>query len=222
MKKLLLAASLLVSSVLTSYAQDPEKPTAGKKTFTFGIQGINTFNLTGASVAGGTLLFRYYLSDNLALRVGANYARTANTSIDETASPTITTQKTRTSDFFLVPGAQVSLGDNQRVEPYIGADLLFGLGRSRTETIVEGPGATETITKQGPQTHIGLIPAVGFNWWVVQGLAIGAEFNWGPRWTFVGEGSTTSGGNTTTSKTKSRSSNFTTHGGGLITVTVMF
>jgi hypothetical protein len=244
MKKLIIALSLVIFAS-AAYAQ---KPAAGAKGFTFGVQGINTFALSGNSQAG-TLLFKYYVADALALRVGANYTKTGSktvTDLTTTAGTKETIKNTSGGQFLLALGAQKSLGDGEKLEPYIGADILLGMGKGNgnkddktevTDATKTASGTdvngdfNETEIKFNTTSTIGFVPCVGFNYYFVENFAFGAEFNWGVVHTSQGDNTTTTTGQTngvanptvkTTGKDTFNQSVWNTRGGGNITVTVLF
>lgn len=249
MKKLFIAVSLIASS----FAAFAQKPVAGDKGFTFGVNGLGAFGLGGtnqttASSSGTitpTLLFRYYLADDMAVRAGLNYGRSGKTTTNDLTSTAGTKTETKTGgngQFAITLGIQKSLGSSEKLEPYVGADLLFGVGKvngtlEQTTTVTDATKAggtngdyTKTTNTLASQTRIGILPAVGFNYYFSDKFAFGAEFNWGFVYNNTGTGSskteTKVGTNTTTTTTSgglsTKAGTFGNYGSGLITVSVFF
>ncbi|MEY2828366.1 MAG: hypothetical protein RIQ33_224 [Bacteroidota bacterium] len=228
MKKIFLSACLLASAAV-SMAQMPKK---GDHSFTFGTSGINIISPSTNNHPTGTLLFRHYIKDDMAVRLGVNYGSLSSKTSQAGYIGDSITSSSSSSNFNISLGFQKNFKGTAKLEPYIGADLFVGMGNSKAKsTIVDaGLGSTATIdTKNGATNSFGFIPCVGFNYYITNWLAVGAEFGWG----FVSN-STAAGTNTTTVVTststttmvanspKSSSSGFGTIGSGLITVTVAF
>ena len=205
MKKLFVVLSLVLGTSFVAFAQ---RPVAGAKGFTFGLNApfniLTTESFNSGPAATGTLLFRYYLADDMAARVSINYAKSGSTTTDTSSTNgNETVDKTSTSRFAIQLGIQKSLGEGEKLEPYVGADLMFaktgGKSSSRTETVNASGGGTvgnfsETerngyeifdpttgvsLGYQTPGMQFGLIPVVGFNYYFTENFAIGAEFGWG-------------------------------------------
>lgn len=205
MRKIIIILFLTVLTCNFSHAQENRKPVTGTKAFSFGITGTNPFALAGASQTGN-LLFRYYLTDDISLRLGVALNRSSvsmeenNLTTGPNAGRRIETSSSESLLLFSL-GAQKSLGESERVEPYLAADIIIGRGSSRSRErneivnpVLAGGTAgdyTETETTDQPVTVIGLIPAVGFNYFFLPGLALGAEFAWGMTRAAIGEGSFT-------------------------------
>jgi hypothetical protein len=210
MKNLFLTASLIVFSTFSVFAQDAaeesRRPEAGNVMFTFGISGLLDSPILNNNIGStNTLLFRYYVADGLAARVGISYNRDGSTESD-IVDGVQTVSKNSESGFLLSLGAQKSLGTSARIEPYIGGDLVLGRfassGNVRSEVVNSAdaggtPAGTFTeVDFTGASTMaVGLVPAVGFNYYFAKNFAIGAEFGWGYIY------SSTSGGQATFSAT---------------------
>lgn len=204
MRKFLLTLPLLIIAVI-AYGQ---KPTAGSKGFTFGLSNIfqngNSSITNNGPARTGTLLFRYYLADGLAGRMSLSYSKTG-TKVTDTSSVNGTEEvlKESGSRFAIQLGIQKSLGSAEKIEPYIGADLLFARTGGKYSLMTEvvnasgggQPGNSVLIERNGnrifnsngnftgqyqtPAIQIGIIPALGFNYFFSENFALGAEFGWG-------------------------------------------
>jgi hypothetical protein len=242
MKKLFIVLSL-IATTFAANAQDDFRPTAGKKGFTFGLQ--NVFQNGSSSITStapsktGSLLFKYYIADDLAVRAGINYSHNGTKTTDtlQAGNPTVVT-KNSSSTAGIQLGIQKSFGEG-RLEPYVGADVYFSKtsGKYDQKTTNKNGTSSEVQSKNasnnggvynGPSTNIGLIPVVGFNYYIAKGFAIGAEFGWG----IIHNGqsknatvvTTNSPGTSTTAyyNNQSVSNSWGTKGSGQLQVTVLF
>ncbi|MFA6924213.1 MAG: hypothetical protein WC223_08140 [Bacteroidales bacterium] len=197
MKKFNLFLICFLSAVVI-YAQ---KPTQGYKGFTAGINGlIQNITVNGNASTTGTLLFKYYLADDLALRGGINFGKLSGlydkdgvTFVEYGKTVGDTAQKfggdgihqeTKTckgSQLNFEIGAQKSFGDNEKLEPYMGGALFFGKTfGAKIESTKEAMMSTtppfyspDTILKGDVEKYT-LIPATTF----VFGVKLVAGFNY--------------------------------------------
>ncbi len=222
MKKVFLALIFAATSMV-AFAQ---KPASGDHSFSFGVTGLSNLGVAAPHFTG-TLLFRHYISDNMAARVGLNLSTTSNKY--SAMNDSIKFNSSSTS-WAISLGVQHDFTGTEKLEPYIGVDLVLGGGSSKGDsTWMTGLGTTADTYKGGSTFRFGLVPCVGFNYYFTDWFAIGAEFGYGFTSTSTGEGtytsSFTSGSTTTTisSKTgKSGTSGLGTIGSGMVTVTVAF
>ncbi|MFM2048701.1 MAG: hypothetical protein RI955_1249 [Bacteroidota bacterium] len=228
MKRIILT-SCLIASAMVSMAQMPKE---GDHSFTFGTSGINVIS-PSTTHPTGTLLFRHYLKDDLALRVGVNFNNLSSKTSQMGYKGDSITASSSSSNWALSLGIQKNFKGTAKLEPYIGADLMLGMGSSssKSTTVNSTLGFTTDVdTKNGSTGAFRFIPCVGFNYYFTNWLAIGAEFGWG-----FASSSTKAGTNTTTvtptagsaittvsNTAKTSSAGFNTIGSGLITVTVAF
>jgi hypothetical protein len=201
MKKLFVVLSLVLA---TSFAAFAQRPVAGAKAFTFGLEnpfgGSANVDPIGSASPTGSLLFKYYVSDHIAARFSINYTKSSDKLLD-TAGTVFSGQefeaKTSTSRFAIAVGAQKAFGEGEKLEPYIGADIFFaktsGKYFERTEVVNVNGGTVGdfqevntnayfnpfTSTYVAPTTTFGLAPVVGFNYFFTENFAFGAEFGWG-------------------------------------------
>jgi hypothetical protein len=246
MKKLFTAVVLMLLSV-TAFAQ---RPMAGMKSFQFGISGIDNINVNANYGTTGSLLFRYYLADDLAVRVGINLSTDSDKEEDTTGtviaggpfgngSGVSEETKTSTTDFALQLGVQKALGTGEKLEPYIGADLHFGISNSKetenaeiTDAALAGfaNGDSYEFEDKSSSMYFGVVPVVGFNYYFTENFGVGAEFGWGFLLSSEGYGEGTettniAGTSTTTEFTtgpKSNNSGFGTISSGQVGVVVAF
>lgn len=138
MKKLVLAASMLAAS-FGVFAQD-YKPVAGNVTTELGLSLFGTgfqdqpfSSFQGNFGNNGLMRFRYFLQDQLAVRVGFNYSMFTETNKQtSTASGAIDFKETFKSSLFgLNLGLEKHLTGTDRLSTYVGGDIMLNfLGAS--------------------------------------------------------------------------------------------
>lgn len=146
MKKLI-TLSAFIAFGFSANAQD-YKPTKGTVTTEVSLgngSSINNFELQQITeVTKPSLKFRYFLKDDVALRLGFSATRevkksTPETTIDVTgvlapASPPILTTSFSSQSFFgLNLGIEKHFKGSDRLSTYVGADILIGTSRNFTE-----------------------------------------------------------------------------------------
>lgn len=219
MKKIFVAASLVFAAVAVK-AQD-FKPTAGKVTAEVGVTGLSNLgtNLntsgTNTNYASGTssytspnsqLKFRYFLADQLAVRIGANFGTSSmketKTDSDPT-NPQTGTIKASYSKIMFNLGVEKHFEGSERLSPYVGADLLLSFTNVKeTGTDVNyvsgGYSKGDNYTIKGATNHsaifgapstspytpqvgsgIGLRAVVGADFYFVPKVYLGTEFGLG-------------------------------------------
>jgi hypothetical protein len=229
MKKLIPLLSICFLSVV-AFAQ---KPVEGDMSMTLGLTGLSALNVTTNFGNMSTLLYRYYLADDLALRVRANL--TLNNFKTDFSDTTGAGEHDVTKGHFvgLNLGIQKNMGHSKRLEPYIAGDLTVGFGKTGitdNTTDFSDTISQEILTEPGNSTTVGVIANAGFNYYFTDHFAFGAEFGYGLLYTSTGEGETTftsTTGNTTVTNTShtgsSKSFGLSGTGGlGLIMITVAF
>ena len=125
MKKILLSACLLATTAF-AFAQ---KPAEGDHSLTFGISGINTIGVSTPTPTG-SLLFKHYLKNGLAARVGIFLGTNSSTQNGSAGGDSI---KVSSMSWAVQLGIQRAFKGTARLETYVGADLLVG-GSSKTTT----------------------------------------------------------------------------------------
>lgn len=238
MKKQLLII-LLFSLSLYSYSQ-----LEGQKGFTGGILTKNPSEM-------GTILFKSYLSDGKAIRLGAYFGSVDNTGL---------TMKSYDTDYdndFDIRETTVNSGSllgielgyqsgllretNPKLEPYFGAALAvaYNLG-VKSDVKTEYYDSDEEIIdnryyqivyKEPQQIALTIKGFVGFNYYFTKNLAFGAEYGFGYHFaTKIGEGEieeTTKTSSSTNTNTYKNTKNLTLNAGlqstgALLTFTWLF
>ena len=119
---------------------------------------------------------RYFLSDDMALRLGTHLSF-------NTTSPDPDT-KTRAIEFSIAPGLEKHFAGTNRLSPYVAAELLIGLRSAHAE--MDGPGNSEIEVKGsfGPGDNsnrgfflVGLGAVGGCDFYVAKHLFVGYELS---------------------------------------------
>lgn len=157
----------------------------GSAAFLFTIQGLGTFGIGSPGIGSGSgVLYgagmKYYISDDLALRILLALNNTSTKTTVGTTSVTATGM-----DFGIGVGAEMHFRPLYSTSPYVGAQIGFASG----STDNGGSGASQVKTSS---SNFGINVLAGFDWFWTRGIAMGAEY---------GVGFTSSSGTTTTGGT---------------------
>ena len=197
-----LATLLLIGGI---WAQ---KPTGGTVTAEVGLQGaIN--NIAIAPIGGARL--RYFLGDNLAVRLGLNLQSQSQTRrIFENPDGTggVGEEKNTFFLFGFRPGVEYHFAGGEKLSTFAGAQLILDITSAKTtrNNYVGGgysPNFTQTVDGQSnlgaKGTTFGLGLYSGFDWYFTEKVYLGIE--WGLNFTSTSNSDvtiTTSAGGTTT------------------------
>jgi hypothetical protein len=174
MKKPLLtiATCLMVSGI---FAQKPEKGTVTTElglSLSSGYSSINTFGING----------RYFVKPDLALvlGIGASYSNDVNNfaeNTDGTGDEGSFTTKNRYTELAL--GIQQHFTGTDRLSPFFGVDVALG-GES---IIQKGDNANQSgyinnysYDKEYKTAQLGLRLNLGFDYWITEGIYMGAIY----------------------------------------------
>lgn len=192
MKKIMISAALVCLAGLT-YAQ---KPAAGDVT-----GDVELRLQTGGDyihVLSPNLNARYFLKDDMALRLGLNL-NTSSTSQDYTENADGTggtgTEESSSSGFGLSVGIQKHFAGTERLSPYVGADISFNSGSSSADwTNFDGTGFNNgyNVKVDGASTStFGIGVNAGADYYFVNHIYLGIEVGLGFSSTSLGEETTT-------------------------------
>ena len=174
MKKPLLtiATCLMVSGI---FAQKPEKGTVTSElglSLSSGYSSINTFGING----------RYFVKSDLALvlGIGASYSNDVNNfaeNTDGTGDEGSFTTKNRYTELAL--GIQQHFAGTDRLSPFFGVDVALG-----SEGIIQnGDNANQSgyiknysYDKEYKTAQLGLRLNLGFDYWITEGIYMGATY----------------------------------------------
>lgn len=180
MKKLILSAALFAGLAFGANAQSTStsdegaiKPVAGEVTMEANVSLLNG----GVSLSNSLnqLRGRYFLSDNMAIRLGINLSYNSDAPRPEVES--------RTMEFSLAPGIEKHFAGTNRLSPYVGADLLFGFKSVHFEDETDRGGGIDRIEIDGSLDNgnnrghflVGLAGVAGCDFYVARHLYFGYE-----------------------------------------------
>jgi hypothetical protein len=240
MKKLSVISAFSILFALSAqgqkYGKDLYKPVSGAKGITIAFQTPNPITLNGPDKLRALLFLRYMLTDQWSLRGGFSYKRNRfkyegvlwdGATREKFAGDTTATE--------IRLGIQKSFGYHAKLDPYVGVELLFGMGRSKYKDEYYAEDASKTPDpndkdgdlylsikgKNTPVNKYGIMPFAGFNYFIVENFAVGSELGWAFNRLNYGhlKESTVSLYDTVDSSTQDKSSNTIT-GQGVFRITV--
>lgn len=211
MKKLVLILGL-VSTGFAVHAQTkqelPFKPTQGDVTTEFGLTGgLNSTNYS-LNDGAGLLRFRYFAKERLAYRVGLRVATDNETQKVYGPNGEEGFRKEKENQVQLNLGIEKHFAGTDHLSPYIGADLLFGIEKPKTETENFNPAGGGSYQPnvsseiKGPGIFsLGLRGVIGADYYIAKHLYLGAEAGLGIAYEMAGKTKATFRNGTTTTNT---------------------
>jgi hypothetical protein len=201
MKRIALVLILVAAMVASAAAEGAVVNSKGTKALQFDVSGlIGNTSIDGVSVImpssaskigiGG----KYYLMDKLGL--GLNLYVKGSSTPDTTVKSTF--------DLGLKPYAQYTLFSKGPIELYAGAYLAFGIESSKSSGTTLGVDWTGSSST----TVFGLGGTAGVEYFVLNGISLGAEYSLGAN--FYHSGSSGTSGSTTTTTSGSMTSDLGT------------
>jgi hypothetical protein len=194
MKKLFVAASLLVAS-LTVNAQDDYKPVSGNVTAELGLSGGLVFSTSDLNTSGFSgipqLKFRYFFADDMAVRIGLNLSKSSTTNNYYEAAPGtgVGTEKISTSTTLLNLGVEKHLAGTDRLSTFVGADFSILMQGAKEEwDNFDGASYSQgykASIKNGTSAGVNASSGIGFRlvfgaeYYFIEKVFLGAEFGWG-------------------------------------------
>ena len=190
MKKLIFASAALCAAATISaqevveaqpqpQTQVEEAPVSTAKNFKPGSERFGAeagLSLGGGfGLNGGNLNFNFTLSDEWMVRLGFGVTVDKVSSKDEDDNKNHVTEST----FNVKPGIIYSFSGTDRLEPYVGAELVFGLNSTCNYSNVKMDGATYERENKTRTSNFGANAVTGFNCYVAKDLYVGAEVGLG-------------------------------------------
>ena len=190
MKKLIFASAALCAAATISaqevveaqpqpQTQVEEAPVSTAKNFKPGSERFGAeagLSLGGGfGLNGGNLNFNFTLSDEWMVRLGFGVTVDKVSSKDEDDNKNHVTEST----FNVKPGIIYSFSGTDRLEPYVGAELVFGLNSTCNYSNVKMDGATYERENKTRTSNFGANAVTGFNFYVAKDLYVGAEVGLG-------------------------------------------
>ena len=210
MKKLfVLAGAVVLSSSLCA-----QKPTADNP---FSLEGQLSYNTSSLSFNAPSLRMRYFIMDDLAARVSLsiNNASTKDYyyELPDNAGGE-GTEINKTSLTMISLGAEKHFAGTEKLSPYVGADLVFGMGNTSAKwDKFDGTGynADFTAAAKAPISMFGINLVAGTDYYFAENFYVGLELGLGFQSVTekAGEFEFTTAGTTTTSLSEpAKSSSF--------------
>ena len=181
MKKRVLLIAAIAAGVFTTSnvnAQD-FKPAGGEKNIE-----VNFAPLGGSPISINNLRLRYFMSSDMAIRVGFSVASSSTTDITLGGTTGEIEIENKSSSFGLTinPGIEKHFAGTDRLSPYIGAELLFTListsDLDQETTSLTDDAIVETETTNG-STTFGLNLVLGADWYFSKHIYMGTEVGFG-------------------------------------------
>ncbi|MDR2410604.1 MAG: hypothetical protein LBE13_21175 [Bacteroidales bacterium] len=218
MKKTFLFAAV---SLLMGFAQAQIKPAGGS----FGMEvqfrplGYNLIenkNITPFLSTNGINVYgisgRFFCIDQLELRTDLYFGLSSEK--DKTKDPSGIGKEEQiyistTTLFGLNLGVNYHFKGTERISPYVGGIVGFGIGNTADKYTNYGYTADNSYKDKQGGILVNVAGVTGFNWYIVHGLYLGAEFGLGLEFTkeLKSKSETVIGGTTTTTTIDPTSSN---------------
>jgi len=198
--KLALTVLIVVGFTSISFAQDDANMAhpntkAGSAAWMFEVAGLGAFGMNGFTIPDNSTVlpvmaagWKWYFSDDMALRAMLGFNTSSSGDEDPTKS---STGKTTTTAFGIGVGVEMHTHPVYSTSPYFGAQLTFGSGSSDNKVTPSGGTTSET---KSSASSFGIGVLAGFDWYFTRGIAVGAEYMLGFS---SNSSSSTAGGKTT-------------------------
>lgn len=185
MKKILVIAALALVSFANAQTKSTSeyKPSEGTVTTEVGLTG--GLNNADFNLNTGVLKFRYFLKDDLGLRLGLATNSSKVESKDATTPSNVITYTNKTSNFVLNLGVEKHFAGSDRLSTYAGADLLIGFGGAKGDAADQSgnsysvEGATINIATGNPQGNannsFGVRLLTGADYYIAKKVYLGVE-----------------------------------------------
>lgn len=184
MKKLILSLAVIA----TTGSLFAQRPVDGANPFSLEGQ-VSLNSASGNTFAAPTIRFRYFVMDNLSLRLGATFNSMSSKQnfYGSVAAPmnyedSVGTVTTKSMAYNFSIGAAYHFSQLEKLSPYVGIDFViggaidrqFGENSDNNTWIDEFQYETKT-----PGIMFGGNIVAGVDWYFAQNVYLGAEFGWG-------------------------------------------
>ncbi|MDH4471881.1 MAG: outer membrane beta-barrel protein [Fluviicola sp.] len=213
MKKL----SLLVGGLILSTAVMAQKPDASVHNT---LEGLINWNTSSLSFTAPSLRYRYFVQDNIAVRVTLGLDNNSTTdNFFENGDGTGATGSYESKSNFLNfgIGAEYHFGGTDRLSPYAGLEIMLGSGKN-TDDGANSDGtsyvADYTETSEAKASMFGVNVVAGADYYFAENFYMGLELGlaWSSFTDKEGETSVTTGGTTFKTVTAEQKSSFLSTG----------
>ncbi len=191
MKKKIFFLALALTATTGLFAQ---KQTGGEKNIE-----VQFSPLSGNPLSTNGIRFRMFNSESSAIRIGFGLGGDRVTTVRAQATEAIgSTGQTVAVDalydyessfnFSIRPGYEMHFDGTDRLSPYVGAELLFGIGRNSFEREFWGGNAADarvenysvfSLTRTEGTTTVGLNAIAGVDYYIADNLYLGVELGFG-------------------------------------------
>ncbi|UOX34655.1 hypothetical protein LXD69_03905 [Flavobacterium sediminilitoris] len=171
MKKIVLCAfALTVFNFINAQEESTSyKPLEGTVTTEVGLTGgLNNANF---NLGGGLLKFRYFLKEDIGLRLGVSIDNDKTEDITGT-SPNQTTFTDKNSDLNFKLGVEKHFAGSSRLSTYAGADLIIGSGKVVDDEEEENGDYDRFEQKR---SNFGFAVFSGADYYIAEKLYLGVE-----------------------------------------------
>lgn len=179
MKKVALFFAFAVACVSGAFAQ---KQTGGEKNLEvqFAPLGGNPVSISG-------IRLRLFNSESTAIRIGLFIGGSSTETITQDADNDLDllelTDLDKEFSFSIRPGFEKHFAGTDRLSPYVGGEILFGMTNTTTESMTQydddgDPASYTTITKGGNSTF-GINLVAGTDFYFADNIYLGAEIGFG-------------------------------------------
>ncbi len=183
----------------------------------FSLEGQLSYNTASLSFNAPSMRMRYFFADDMAARVSLSIQNSSTKDfyyeLPNNAGG-VGTEINKTSMTMISLGAEKHFAGTDKLSPYIGADLVYGMGGSSANwDKFDGSNydATVTATVKNPSSMLGLNLVAGTDYYFAENFYLGLELGLGFSSTTekAGETVVTAGGTSTTILSpEAKSSNF--------------
>ena len=179
MKKVLLTAAAVMTFGLMSAQEETTsayKPVKG--TIATEVALVGGLNNADFDLNSGALKFRYFLKDDMALRLGLGVNSRKIEDIDDSTPTNIATRTYKNSNTMLNLGIEKHFAGSERLSTYAGADLLIGFRGANYEfknntTTTEVEGSNTIGSTAGSSFGLGLF--TGADYYITKKVFLGVE-----------------------------------------------
>jgi hypothetical protein len=180
MKKVILSMALALACVTGATAQ---KQAGGEKSLE-----VQFAPLSESPVSISGIRLRIFNSESSAIRLGVNLGGSKSEEITQATNTVLDSLElidvNKTFNFSIRPGFEMHLAGTDRLSPYVGAELVFGMSNTTSEFQEQYPDdqnkeqVMTTIVKGGTSTF-GLSAVAGADFYFSDAIYLGAELSFG-------------------------------------------
>ncbi len=190
---LLLSVSLIAQTGADESSNSP-MPGDGESPFSLEVSLGQSFGGGSSLITAPGIKFRYFLNQNMAIRVGLNYASASyeeNFAENGDGSGALGTVTMKMSSFDFKAGIEYHFASTKRLSPYVALDIALGSGSMKDDgDNSDGSGyfLNYTYSEEYKTSSFGTSLNAGMDFYIVKNLFVGAEFGFGMVWNTEKEG----------------------------------